>query len=359
MCGIVGVMFLNSGEKTQYKSYAEDYCKVFTSMLLEAQVLGRDATGMFSAKCAYNMSTKGTMKVFKEATPASNFVKLAKYHQMIGTTSNGGDFSATEGLYLVGHCRGATHGNPKDNRNNHPFVCGNIVGVHNGIISNYHDIIKSMPEVVVEGTCDSESIFSMINMFNDMEEIDGIKEAITSTANLLDGWFACVGTDKTSYPSLFFFRDGSGQLDFVYEKTNRVLLFATESMFIEKALHANHIKGDFEEKQIGDNEGLIINALGNGAFEDGDLFSLVDGASILEVEAEGATASEEPAPPVGVYEVSKTDTKSDSPSVASTETVDMVRTNLARNSGSEDIPSAIDPLWTDPGASLQTLSNED
>jgi glucosamine 6-phosphate synthetase-like amidotransferase/phosphosugar isomerase protein len=58
---------------------------------------------------------------------------------------------------VVGHCRWATHGSPSDNRNNHPHVAGRGLIVHNGVITNYLDLIRRF-DLQPKTECDSEVI---------------------------------------------------------------------------------------------------------------------------------------------------------------------------------------------------------
>jgi len=58
-------------------------------------------------------------------------------------------------VVMVGHCRFATHGSPRDNRNNHPHVAGAGYLVHNGVIFNHQQLARrySLP---LRTQCDSE-----------------------------------------------------------------------------------------------------------------------------------------------------------------------------------------------------------
>lgn len=60
-----------------------------------------------------------------------------------------------DALIVAGHCRYATHGDPADNRNNHPHRAGRGWLVHNGVVRNHAAIAKRYG-LATETECDSE-----------------------------------------------------------------------------------------------------------------------------------------------------------------------------------------------------------
>jgi len=58
-------------------------------------------------------------------------------------------------VVVVGHCRYATHGSPRDNRNNHPHPAGSGQLVHNGVVHNYEQLIRRH-RLRLRTECDSE-----------------------------------------------------------------------------------------------------------------------------------------------------------------------------------------------------------
>lgn len=110
MCGIVGIVSLDKLDK-------EDLI-YFRVMLERCVALGRDATGIFNSKMMY----------YKQPVTSHKFLEDPTANRLI---------DKSEGLhYIIGHCRAATRGNPRDNRNNHPLVDsqGRFLLVHNGTI---------------------------------------------------------------------------------------------------------------------------------------------------------------------------------------------------------------------------------
>ena len=62
---------------------------------------------------------------------------------------------------VIGHCRYATHGDPADNRNNHPHPAGGGWIVHNGMVHNFEDLIEAHT-LHPRTECDSEVLGLLI-----------------------------------------------------------------------------------------------------------------------------------------------------------------------------------------------------
>lgn len=71
-------------------------------------------------------------------------------------TANLGALDACRGATVViGHCRWATHGDPQDNRNNHPHPAGRGFFVHNGVVANHLSLERRF-RLQPQTECDSE-----------------------------------------------------------------------------------------------------------------------------------------------------------------------------------------------------------
>jgi glucosamine--fructose-6-phosphate aminotransferase (isomerizing) len=88
---------------------------------------------------------------------------------------------AEDAQMLIGHCRYATHGTPRNNLNNHPHPVDGGWFVHNGVIRNQPDLVEGYwLNPVTE--CDSEVLGLLI------EELDGtLIERAIGAAQLCEG----------------------------------------------------------------------------------------------------------------------------------------------------------------------------
>jgi glucosamine 6-phosphate synthetase-like amidotransferase/phosphosugar isomerase protein len=136
MCGIAG-----------FCVKAEDHidAKVLSAALLEGIIeRGRDATG-----AAWYNAKQNEVRYTKAPYSAKTFIQTRLPLMPSGVKN------------VILHTRFATQGSPKNEHNNHPIVIENLVGVHNGHISNDNEILSRYPDHKRIGQVDSEAAFVM------------------------------------------------------------------------------------------------------------------------------------------------------------------------------------------------------
>jgi len=148
MCGIVGAVGVSSDPAISYH--------LFSNLMRETKVRGRDATGHFLVDLESNT------ELFKLPVPSDTYIKIDPWKRVINGSKA-----------IIGHCRWTTHGTAKDNKNNHPFVTknGNLGLIHNGKLDDYD---KHKHLFNLETDCDSEILLHTIILEKNI--VAGIRE---------------------------------------------------------------------------------------------------------------------------------------------------------------------------------------
>lgn len=161
MCGIVGVA--SNGPMTgQMKDF-------FQSLLFHGVVRGHHATGVAAID-----TLDRSLVVEKKAVASPEFLEEG---EMMDNLFN---IKHNFNIY-IGHNRWATSGAKDDDKNAHPFIHGDIVGVHNGSLRN-QTLLDDHKSFVV----DSDNLFHQLN-----------KTGLDDTLSKADGAFALVWYDKS------------------------------------------------------------------------------------------------------------------------------------------------------------------
>ena len=91
--------------------------------------------------------------------------KLHTFKRPGAATANLDDLDCCRGAtVVVGHCRYATHGDPRDNCNNHPHPAGRGFLVHNGVVQNHETLVRKF-RLTMQSQCDSEVLGLMMARF--------------------------------------------------------------------------------------------------------------------------------------------------------------------------------------------------
>lgn len=199
ICGLVGVAgFIAAKEE-----------KAFRDLLVFDSIRGEHSTGV--ASVGYNDT-----EVVKAVGDPFELFNSAKYIKMMSGVHR----------VLIGHNRFATQG-AVNKRNAHPFEAGDIIGVHNGTLTNKHMLFEAHRYVV-----DSEAIFNHINA-------KGIRDAV----NTMCGAWALVWWNSLD-GTLNFLRNKERTLFMARSKSTvqDTIFWASEKWMLEVALSRNQIE---------------------------------------------------------------------------------------------------------------------
>jgi len=237
MCGIFGITALKG--MNIKKSVLRQILK---NLARNSQSRGRDATG-------YAFSSKKGINIFKHNIPASAFIELENYKNVVRTALASTDFYS-----VIGHTRAQTKGAATNPENNHPIQTGSIIGVHNGVIINDDNLFEWLHKIT-DGDVkrlaqvDSEIIFSLVNYYATKnkfpESIKGVKlvghvsdptsRAIIQMSEKISGSFACALIDAQNPKISWIFR-GNGPVTIKYFVDEGIVIYASEERFIDKSV---------------------------------------------------------------------------------------------------------------------------
>jgi glucosamine 6-phosphate synthetase-like amidotransferase/phosphosugar isomerase protein len=218
MCGIAGFSL-----KTDEDINAN---KLGSALLHQIVTRGAHATGMAFVT---GKPENRLIKNYKSNVNAFEFVK--KY----------GDKLPVDAKTAIFHTRYATLGSPLNNLNNHPIRVGDVVGVHNGHVSNHQEIFQNYTSHRRKAEVDSEAIFSMLASYKNSESKP------TDLLGLLDGGAAVAWLDTRTGTDLHLARCCNSPLA-VAQTAAGSFIFASTDMLLGKAVKDAGIKLEWIEQ---------------------------------------------------------------------------------------------------------------
>lgn len=234
MCGLFG--FTKYGNE-EIKGLSE----LTNSLSEQSAVRGTDATGV-----AFN--NNGNLKIYKDSKSA--YRMDFKHPDDIGT--------------LTGHTRHMTVGNPKNNRNNHPFKgnCKNLnfALCHNGVLSNDKSLRKelNLPKTKIE--TDS---YIAVQLLESQSRLNF--ESIKYMSEKTEGSFSYTILDEKN--NLYLVK-GDSPLSILHIPKQRIYVYASTDAILYKALVDSPLfsalkKGEYEMIEINEGDILKIDPDGN------------------------------------------------------------------------------------------------
>lgn len=215
MCGIFGVVS-SDPEAIGRRRLASMVRRLF--LLSESR--GREASGL----C---VEAGGRLHVLKCPLTASQFTRTPAYRELVRETiveRPDARFSC------IGHCRLVTNGDRSLQRNNQPVVVGSGAGVHNGIICNADELWNGGERSGPAPELDSEVLFQLIA--DGMAGESDLGRLMTRVYSTVEGTCS-IAFYPEERADLLLLGTNYGSLYAVHEESRKLLVFASERLFLE------------------------------------------------------------------------------------------------------------------------------
>lgn len=234
MCGIVGVLsFGNLEDNKAEKVRQESMIFLATELLQLTKKRGTDATGVV------NLFSDGNFLGLKMGIPSTDFIarfgeKETDYDGFLKVWRENFTKRKKAVKTFMGHCRKTSVGLANDNANNHPISVGDIVGVHNGTLTN-HDQIFKMLKCERAGEVDSEAIIRLVHHLTNEGKDPFTLDVLRETCARLDGSYSCIVLNGNSPSQVATFRD-SRPAEVAIIRPLGIVLLGSDSDFLKDAL---------------------------------------------------------------------------------------------------------------------------
>lgn len=228
MCGIVGVLRFGDLSKQTTLSSA---IYLGTNLLEITEERGKDATGItavFDNGMFYGQKMGINAKKFiasfgKTETDFNGFLTILR------------EYKEAELRTIIGHCRKKSVGEAYNNINNHPIIVDNIIGVHNGTLTNHNEIFKNLT-CKREGDVDSEAIFRLLQHFTDNGKEPFTLDILNEVTKRLSGAFGVIAINADNPTKVAVLRDAR-PIEFCLIKPLNMVLIGSEVKFFDELLY--------------------------------------------------------------------------------------------------------------------------
>jgi hypothetical protein len=221
-----------------------------------SQTRGKDSSGL-----TIRDADAGILSVFKGDVPLDRLYRAspvrARLDQALGAYGNGG----LRSLEIMGHSRLVTNGSQLDFGNNQPVIKNGVIGIHNGIVVNDHDLWARHSTISRDNEIDTEVLLALVR--EHLEAGCDLPSAIARTGEDVKGTFSVAQLFDDLRALALATNNGS-----LYVLTDRhdILFFASENYplrLLSKRL-SNEAREDLEIRQVRSRSGLILTFDGFG-----------------------------------------------------------------------------------------------
>lgn len=217
MCGLAGIA-VNAASVAGVGRAV--WGPLFEALLRENERRGSHATGVATFLTA--QKTVGEKDIWKMAERATTVLNSEAWSGVVRP-----NLLRSMTAAVIGHTRHATHNNARLDKAAHPFVEGNVIGAHNGVIDNWMEIERGL----AKGTnwiVDSQAAFGLLAHHDDPAEALGE----------LEGYFALTWWKEGM---LHIARSSGAMLSCAYAPKQRLMAWASEKSVLTRTLDRMNI----------------------------------------------------------------------------------------------------------------------
>ncbi len=207
MCGIISIFHNN---QVMVEKKVED---LLFNMLWVDSIRGNHSTGII-------FETDDGPEWYKKAIPGWDFIQQDYVNAVINKLNRS--------RYFIGHNRAATRGEVKTS-NAHPFEFGDIIGVHNGTLSNHYNLSPQGANHSV----DSQHLYHAIS-------VDGFEDV----APRIQGSFNLLWHDKSDN-TIHLCKNDSRPYCFAKIKDKEYLIGASEKAMLKWLINRHKLEIEF------------------------------------------------------------------------------------------------------------------
>lgn len=249
MCGIFGLAFRSD------EGYAPAFIRksLFTLAQL-SESRGKDSSGI-----VFRGPSAKALQIFKGPVALSYLLKrrevVQEMEHLLETSCGNGRKGPQSTFAVMGHSRLVTNGSQLNDVNNQPVVKDGVIGIHNGIIVNDHEIWSSHPELQRTYEIDTEVMLATFRKY--VRDNGDVPTAVSKTMREIFGTVAAaflmedqdVLTIVTNNGSLYVLTDEHG-----------LFAFASEEYFLKQLAKTMRLDldGSLWVRQVVPNRGFIL-----------------------------------------------------------------------------------------------------
>ena len=160
MCGIFGVAYTDTVPFSEFRGNVKRLFEL-------SETRGKEASGV----CLVDDSA---IEIIKGNIRAKELICQQAYLDGLKRVS-----CKPSAYHLaMGHARMVTNGSPESDLNNQPIVYENLVGIHNGIVTNVEDIWQRHGDISRKAEVDTEVLLGLISSYHNGDMGDALSRRL-------------------------------------------------------------------------------------------------------------------------------------------------------------------------------------